>query len=383
MKIAFVSGVFFPQPGGAQVQFHNFANKLVEKNYNIDFYIFRNTNIKNNKYKIIKINYFLLSVVYFCLYYLNFDVSFLLNFWIKKVIKKNYNLWHFNFINFKSLILINCLKKFNQKIIVTFQGVDIQIHPEIKYGYRLNKKYDIYLKKTLTNIDKFISISQNIENDLIKLNVKKSKIKNIPNTVHIEKFEKINIKKNKQEILNMITVGRFAEQKKGFDLIGDFCHLLRKKKINFKWKIIGKNTSKILEQNIKNKNVNGIEVIENIENIEEDYFPSSSLIKHYKNSNLYINLSRVESFGITFVESLASGVPIISFDTKGVNELIKNGINGFLIKKFELENFINKIEEIYKNKKLLNSLAYEAKRSVKNFDLNKNTKHLINLYNSI
>ena len=65
MKIAFVSGVFFLNLGGAQVQFHNFANKLVENGHKIDFYIFRKTSIKNNKYNIIKINYFFLSVVYF------------------------------------------------------------------------------------------------------------------------------------------------------------------------------------------------------------------------------------------------------------------------------------------------------------------------------
>ena len=59
--------------------------------------------------------------------------------------KKNYNLWHFNFINFKSLILINCLKKCNQKIIVTFQGVDIQIHSEIKYGYRPQQKNTMFI----------------------------------------------------------------------------------------------------------------------------------------------------------------------------------------------------------------------------------------------
>ena len=28
MNIAFISGVFFPVPGGAQVQIHNVANKL-------------------------------------------------------------------------------------------------------------------------------------------------------------------------------------------------------------------------------------------------------------------------------------------------------------------------------------------------------------------
>ena len=91
----------------------------------------------------------------------------------------------------------------------------------------------------------------------------------------------------------------------------------------------------------------------------------------------------MESFGITFIESLASGVPIISFDTKGVNELIQDDINGYLIKKFDLENFINKIEEIYNNKKLLYSLSVGAKNSANNYDLNKNIKDLLSLYNSV
>ena len=55
MKIALISGVFFPQPGGAQVQSHNFANKLVKKNYDVHCYIFRKTNIQNNEYKILKL----------------------------------------------------------------------------------------------------------------------------------------------------------------------------------------------------------------------------------------------------------------------------------------------------------------------------------------
>ena len=31
MKIAIVPGAFFPNPGGAQVQAHNLANKICEK----------------------------------------------------------------------------------------------------------------------------------------------------------------------------------------------------------------------------------------------------------------------------------------------------------------------------------------------------------------
>ena len=51
MKIAIVAGTFFPLPGGAQVQTHNLANKLIEKN-DVDCYIYSPTNIKNKTIKL-------------------------------------------------------------------------------------------------------------------------------------------------------------------------------------------------------------------------------------------------------------------------------------------------------------------------------------------
>ena len=108
MKIAIVSGIYFPEPGGAQIQSHNFANKLVELGHEVDSYIFNPSDIKINDYNIIVVNKFLSSLVFFFEYYLNIDISFFLEIYFKKIIKeKKYDIWHFNIINFKSLIIIN------------------------------------------------------------------------------------------------------------------------------------------------------------------------------------------------------------------------------------------------------------------------------------
>ena len=48
MKIALVQG-FFPQPGGAQVQTHNLANKLIQMGHEVDILLL-------NKQKIIFIH---------------------------------------------------------------------------------------------------------------------------------------------------------------------------------------------------------------------------------------------------------------------------------------------------------------------------------------
>ena len=53
MNIALLPGVFFPIPGGAQVQTHNLANKLIKKGHKVDVFLLNKTNIKNNLYNII------------------------------------------------------------------------------------------------------------------------------------------------------------------------------------------------------------------------------------------------------------------------------------------------------------------------------------------
>ena len=197
MNIAFILGTFFPKAGGVQVQVHNIANKLSKTGINVKLFLYNKTNIKNNKYEIIVFKKSLFNIVFFFKYYLNLNIFFILNPYISKIIKtNNIDIWHFNFLNFKSLILINVLKKFNQKIIVTFHGVDLQVDPLINYGYRLNKKYDSFLKKTIKNIDKFTYLSETIREDLISLGVEEQKLIYFPNSVNIEKFKKPSQKKS-------------------------------------------------------------------------------------------------------------------------------------------------------------------------------------------
>ncbi len=382
MKIAFILGTFFPKAGGVQVQIHNIANRLSKLGIGVKLFIYNETDIRNNNYEIIIFEKLILNIVFFFKYYLNLNIFFFLNSYISKIIKKNkIDIWHFNFLNFKSLILINILKKYNQKIIVTFHGVDLQIEEKINYGYRLNKKYDSFLKSTLKKIDKFTYLSETIKEDLIKLGVEKKKLVYFPNSVNIEKFEKIVSTKNENDgKLHLITVARFSNRKKGFDLIQKVCSKLIEKNINFKWKIIGKNSQLLYKNKFIESNSNLFEIIENIENIDEDYFPHSTLINHYKSSDLYLNLSRIESFGITFIEALASKVPIISFTSKGANEIIKDKFNGFLIKNNDVSELVNKIYQIKENKEIIVKMHNNCLDSITKFDLDTSCNKLINIY---
>ena len=173
------------------------------------------------------------------------------------------------------------------------------------------------------------------------------------------------------------------KKKKGFDLIHQIALGLKERKINFKWKIIGENSKLLLKNQFFKLNADLFDLIDNIENVDEEYFPHTDLIKHYKNSDLYLNLSRIESFGITYIESLAAGVPILSFMSKGSNEIIKDNFNGFFVYQNNISDFVEKVYQLNKSKNNLIDFKKNCFESVKKFDLDLTSNKLLITYKEL
>jgi len=340
MKIAFLPATFLPIIGGAEIQCHNMANELGKKN-DIDIFTLNKVNFKKKNYNIKYLPKVLINFVYLLKYYFKIDFSFLYKVYLKKlIIKKKYDVWHFHSLNYKNLLLIKVLKNLNQKIAVTFQGADIQIDKKINYGYRIQNKYNNLFLEVIPIIDIYFAISDNIVDDLKDLHINNDKIIKIPNSVDFQKIKEVKSKKFKK--FTILTVGRFAEKKKGFDLISKISkHIIGK--IDFQWIIIGRGTNKLREKKFFIKHSNFFKIIDEINNVSEPIFPSIKLIKFYKSSHVYANLARIESFGITIIEAMASFMPVISFLTKGGRELVKNKKNGFLIKNQNYKDYGKKL----------------------------------------
>ncbi len=77
----------------------------------------------------------------------------------------------------------------------------------------------------------------------------------------------------------------------------------------------------------------------------------SDIYDRYGNYSFLVNTSRYEGFSMVFLEATRSGLPIVSFDIEcGPREIIKDGINGFLINPFDENKMIDAISYLCSNR---------------------------------
>ena len=97
-------------------------------------------------------------------------------------------------------------------------------------------------------------------------------------------------------------------------------------------------------------------------------------------SDLFLLPSEKESFGLSALEAMVHGVPVISSNTGGIPEVNQDGYSGFLSNVGDLDDMAEKALLLLQNEEKLNLFKQQAKNVAHKFDINKVITKYVDVY---
>jgi 1,2-diacylglycerol 3-alpha-glucosyltransferase len=108
------------------------------------------------------------------------------------------------------------------------------------------------------------------------------------------------------------------------------------------------------------------------------------LVDAYCAMDIFAFSSKSETQGLVLVEAMSAGVPVVALDAPGVREVMKDGINGYLLKQENYESFSRALNKLHRlSKGARQEFIIEAKKTAQDFSVQKCVSKLISLYNKL
>jgi teichuronic acid biosynthesis glycosyltransferase TuaC len=256
--------------------------------------------------------------------------------------------------------------------VVTIHGQDLQ------YTIFKNNKCKSRVFDVLNKVDKIITVSSKLKN-VVKREVFFKNVVVINNGIDLRDYIKpMDI--NEQDInenMIILSVSNLIETK-GIDLNIKAISRLVKSYSNIRYFIIGDGPEK--------KKL--IKLVESLKLNDYVFFlgrlPHNEVIQYMYKSKVFSLPSWQEGFGIVYIESMACGKPVIAVKGEGIEDVIIDGKNGFLVKPQNVEDLTEKIDYILGHPSQTSLVAAEGKKNiVENYTWTINAIKTIEVYNQI
>lgn len=271
----------------------------------------------------------------------------------------------------KRLKIINEIKNSDANAIVStrytfsvllskFGSNDIIKIAQEHHHHNNDKKYISIIKNKYNNIDYLCALTNSLKKDyeLFLQKNKHTKIILLPNILSIESISHSKLNKK-----NIICVGRLNDGKRINELIEIFSEIENKKS---KFYIVGEGE----EGNALKKLVKNLNLKDRV--IFTGYLSHQEQTQYYLDSSIFVMASISEGLPMVLLEAMQYGLPCIAYETEsGVNDIISNNTNGYVIKNRNKKDFISKIDKLFSDKELLKKLSDNAINTTKKFNKDK------------
>ena len=233
-------------------------------------------------------------------------------------------------------------------IVTTLHGTDITLvgkSPSVisAVNYAINKSSLV------------TAVSESLRLDTLKYFNIKQDIRVIPNFIH---FKESRVVKQKQQ-RTITHISNFRPVKRVLDVVDIFYRI--QTKIDSVLVLIGDGPDLIhVKKSVQEKKISDKVIFMGKSNQIEDVL---------KKSDLFLLPSESESFGLVALEAMSFGVPVISTNSGGIVDLVKNGINGYTCSVGDIDAMSLRSIEILSNKNLHTQMSLASYDLAKTYDV--------------
>ena len=215
--------------------------------------------------------------------------------------------------------------------------------------------------------DQFIVLTKE---DEINWKQKIHNVKHIPNILPFEKEGEAELTQK-----HVIAVGRLDSQK-GFNRLIDIWALVTHKHPDWILDIYGKGKDfKKLQSQIDSYGIGDTTII---------HEPDQNIKAHYLNSSIFVMTSVYEGLPMTLLEANGLGLPSICYDFPcGPKDVIKDGLNGFLVKEGDSDKFADRLLTLIENDNMRKLMGQKAYQMSERFSCRNIMSEWVNLFNEL
>lgn len=260
-------------------------------------------------------------------------------------------------------------KNYKVPLITTIHGQDLQhtIHKNIKCKNKVSNVV-IESNKTILVSNKLNEIRKHYLPD-----IDDEKFKVIPNGVS-NLFLNNNKTPTDEITINILSVSNLLTTK-GIDLTIQAISAIAKEYPNVIYRIIGDGAEKDrLIQQVKELNIE-----EHVEFLGQK--SSLEVATYMSQSDIFLLPSWNEAFGVVYIEAMASGLPVIGCKGEGIEDIVDDGVEGYLVHPKDVQDIVNKTMQLIANPEKRVKMGMRARVKVEEkFTWNQLSSELVEVY---
>ncbi|MCC1484891.1 glycosyltransferase family 4 protein [Winogradskyella immobilis] len=262
------------------------------------------------------------------------------------------------------------VQEFGMKLVVSLRGTHITISPKANPFYK-----DLYLE-LFPKVTAFHAVSESISKEAEKYNADPDKINVVKSGLLLESFQ-FQSKKQIYKPLKIISVGR-SHFSKGYSFALDAMAILKEKKTAFHYTIIGvEEDEKLIHQRSQLQLKKEVTLKESVS--------FSKVKEELKDADVLLLSSIEEGIANVVLEAMALGILVVSSNCGGMNEVITNEENGFLVPPRDINAMANCIMEVKNlSESDYNTIIKKARLKIEqNHSHEKMVSGMLNLYKTV